>query len=74
MYRFTKKIIENMYKDLKPYFNHINNNDEDLQQMCKQCKQWRGKEHNYESCKDKMCFKFFLAFEYLEQIGSSQRC
>ena len=38
--------------------------------MCSKCEKYCGKEHNYEECKDEICFKFFLAFEYLEWLNS----
>ena len=39
---------------------------EELREMCQNCEAYAGIEHDYAECKGKMCFNFYLAFEYLE--------
>ncbi len=43
---------------------------EELQEMCESCKAYFGKCHDYAECKDKKCFKFFLAYFYLQWATS----
>lgn len=62
-----QKTIDNIkesYEHIKPY---LNNKDctKELREMCKYCENWCGDVHNYENCENMMCFKFYLAFEYL---------
>lgn len=58
--------LNESYKHIKPYLNVI----PELKEMCGQCERYCGKEHNYEECRNMMCFKFFLAFAYLEWANS----
>ena len=39
--------------------------------MCKHCERYCGKEHDYEECLDMMCFKFYLAYVYLDWCNNS---
>ncbi len=34
------------------------------------CDDYCGKHHNYEDCKDRICFKMYLSFAYLEWFNS----
>lgn len=58
--------LNESYKHIKPYLNIA----PELKEMCDQCERYCGKEHNYEECRNMMCFKFFLAFAYLEWANS----
>ena len=40
--------------------------EKELIEMCKNCEGYCGEEHDYTECKDKKCFKFFLAYYYLQ--------
>ena len=40
--------------------------DEELKTMCQNCEGYCGKDHYYTECKDKKCFKFFIAYFYLK--------
>lgn len=62
----TKFQLNESYGHIKPYLNL----SPELKEMCSQCERYCGKEHDYEECKNMMCFKFFLAFEYLEWANS----
>lgn len=53
--------LEESYIHIKPYMHQ----QEELKEMCKNCECWLGKDHDYEECKDKPCFRFWLAFVYL---------
>lgn len=52
--------LKEAYIHAKPYIQHG-----ELKEMCKNCECWLGKDHDYEECKDKPCFRFWLAFVYL---------
>ena len=58
------------YESLKFY---LNNKDccKSLHNMCQNCEQYMGLEqHNYEDCKDKHCFKHYLAYSLLKNYIS----
>ena len=38
--------------------------------MCNYCEKYCGNEHNYTECEDMMCFKFWLAYTYLDVTNS----
>jgi hypothetical protein len=65
----TKSQLEESLGNIKPY---LNNKDEsyELSKMCENCEGYCGIKHDYSECEDKMCFKFFLAFNYLEWSNS----
>ena len=44
--------------------------EEELHEMCENCEAYFGQCHDYSECKDKMCFKFFLAYYYLQWAAS----
>lgn len=53
--------LDEAYKHIKPYIP-----TEELSEMCKSCEAWCGKKHDYSECKDRMCFKCWLALVYLK--------
>ena len=59
-------------RQLNAAYHHIQNylddeeSTEELREMCQNCEAYAGIEHDYAECKGKMCFNFYLAFEYLE--------
>ena len=65
-HRRTQQKIKETYHHLEQYLDE----DETLKLMCQKCKYHDENNHNYELCLDKMCFTFFLAFEYLEWLSS----
>ena len=60
--------INESYQNIKNYLNekYIEKNAPELLEMCKYCESWCGKSHDYLECRDRICFKFFLAYHYLE--------
>lgn len=62
----TERQLEECYHHIKPYINE----QKELYDMCKNCESYCGKEHDYEDCRNKNCFKFWLAYEYLEWENS----
>lgn len=38
----------------------------ELYEMCKNCKNYCGEEHDYKECRQNQCFKNWLALEYLD--------
>ena len=69
MKKETIRQLEELYNDIKPCLKIC---CPELEKMCSKCEKYCGKEHNYEECKDEICFKFFLAFEYLEWLNSNR--
>ena len=57
MKKETIRQLEESYNNIKPYLKIC---CPELEKMCSKC----------EKCKDEICFKFFLAFEYLEWLNS----
>ena len=67
MDRKIENQIEEAYIHIKPYLK----SQTELAEMCNHCEQYCGKEHNYEHCREMMCFKFYLAYEYLNWTNNS---
>lgn len=65
----TESNINETYSHIESYLYDLKSTEE-LREMCKNCEAYCGEQHNYEECRDKMCFKFFLAFRYLEWSNS----
>ena len=59
--------IEEAYNHIKPYIK----DDKELPEMCKNCEHWCGKDHDYDECRDNQCFKFYLAYVYLDWTNNS---
>lgn len=59
--------LEEAYNHIKPYIK----SDTKLPEMCKYCEHWCGKQHNYEHCLNMQCFKFYLAYVYLDWRNNS---
>lgn len=53
--------LETSYKSYKVYLR----DDENLKSMCNSCECYCGNEHDYEECRHKECFCFYLAYKYL---------
>ena len=67
MDRKIENQMEEAYVHIKPYLK----SQLELVEMCKYCEKYCGKEHDYEHCKEMMCFKFYLAYEYLNWTNNS---
>lgn len=57
-----EKQTSEAYEHIKPYLKDQN----ELYEMCKHCENYCGKNHDYEECRNSMCFKFYLAYVYLD--------
>ena len=66
----TKRNIEESYKHIKPYIKDDGCATE-LRKMCQFCENYYGDEHDYNDCINMPCFQFWLAYEYLEWLNSS---
>lgn len=44
----------------------------ELRKMCQNCERYAGKQHDYDECHNRQCFKFWLAYEYLEWVASCE--
>jgi hypothetical protein len=62
--RKIDKQIEECRNHMKPYMKNEESTNE-LREMCKCCEVYCGKEHDYDECRNKPCFRFWLAYEYL---------
>ena len=62
--RKIDKQIEECRNHMKPYMKNEESTNE-LREMCKCCEVDCGKEHDYDECRNKPCFRFWLAYEYL---------
>ena len=62
----VKRKLEEAEKHIMPYIKE----KECLREMCKRCELFRGEEHDYSKCKNMWCYKFFLAYVYLEWESS----
>lgn len=67
MFRDTSQQLDESYKHVKPY---LHKNCDELKEMCSCCECYCGEQHDYEECRKKPCFNFFLAFKYLEWNNS----
>lgn len=65
MTKHTKEVIDETYNHVKNYMDK-QREIEDLIKMCRRCEEWCGKEHDWEECRDKPCFQFWLCKEYIE--------
>jgi hypothetical protein len=65
MIKMLQETQKQLKDDLPRIMAYANKNDE-LNQMCRNCENWCGKEHDYSECLDKPCFTFYRAFKYLD--------
>ena len=63
-----KEKRDEVWERNKPYMDPdcIEETAEDLLPMCKECKLYKGPEHDFEGCRGKVCFELWLSNEYLE--------
>lgn len=54
--------LNDTYSRIRPY---LKTECPELKEMCKVCECWYADKHDYEDCKDKPCFRFFLAYKCL---------
>ena len=59
--------LEEAHKHIEPYLK----DQTELSEMCKFCERYCGKNHDYSECTDMMCFKFYLAYVYLDWCNNS---
>ncbi len=59
--RKVNKKLEEAYEHIKPYMKE----DQLLKELCSQCEKYSGQDHNYEECRNKICFDMYLATTYL---------
>lgn len=59
------KLIESQIDETWDHIERYVHADADLKEMCEKCEAFYGDDHDYNNCKKEMCFKFFLAYRYL---------
>lgn len=62
----TENNLKECYSHIKPYIKDC----KELKELCSNCEFYCGKDHNYEECENKICFKCWLALKYLEWYNS----
>ena len=65
----TERQLKECYEHIKPYMDSEETTKE-LREMCKRCDSYCGSEHDYEECREKPCFRFWLGYEYLKWVNS----
>lgn len=53
--------LEEVWQYKQPYIKK----DEELKEMCRTCEAYYGDDHDYAECRNRMCFKFYLAHKFL---------
>lgn len=63
----VERRLEESYRHIRDYLNRDNVGESVklLHEMCDSCECYCGKEHDYEECRNKPCFKLFLGYEYM---------
>ena len=61
--KVKNKLVE-AEEHMKPYMDNMNETKA-LREMCKNCEIYCGKQHDYSECRNKWCYTFWLAYEYL---------
>lgn len=69
MHEETARQLEETRAHMANYMHH-EDSVEELHAMCSHCEAFCGNEHDYAECEDRLCFKFWLAFQYLEWMNS----
>lgn len=60
----TEEQLQECYEHMRPYMRNENCTRE-LREMCQNCEVYCGLEHEYEECRQKPCFRFWLAYKYI---------
>lgn len=69
MKKQTERQIEESYRHIKPYLSDTDDCGTELREMCKHCERYCGTCHDWEECLAMPCFRFYLAYEYLEWLN-----
>lgn len=67
MNEVTERVEERLsltYEHIKQYISQ--EETPELYAVCKHCKNWSGKRHDYDVCRDNQCFKNWFAYETVE--------
>lgn len=67
----TEEQLEEVYqRNLYCRGSFSKNESPELYEMCKNCDNYIGNDHDYTECRQLQCFKNWLALEYLDWINS----
>lgn len=69
MGRKIEKQMQECYEHMLPYMNNESATKE-LRDMCTSCESYCGKDHDYEECREKPCFRLWLGWKYLDMLNS----
>lgn len=58
----TENNLQEAYRHIKPYIKV----KKELKELCGNCEEYCGEQHDYEECRQKICFKCWLALVYLD--------
>lgn len=53
--------LEEAWQHIQPYIGQ----EAELKEMCTHCENYCRDKHDYDDCRNQMCFKFYLAHVYL---------
>lgn len=65
----TESQLEEVYERNLQYNKFNKERSPELYEMCKNCENYLSEEHDYTECRDRQCFKNWLALEYLEWMN-----
>ena len=60
--------IEESYRNVQPYLKNEDITEDitnELRKMCNMCEAYCGANHDFEECREKPCFKFWLCYKYM---------
>lgn len=62
-----ERVNEKLQEAWEHFKSHFNSEESkcELRQMRECCEAWYGAEYNYSDCRNKQCFRFWLAYLYL---------
>lgn len=67
----TEKQLEEIYQKRLDYLMPFKEEDwPTLYDVCKNCTNYMGTEHDFANCRQEQCFKNWLALQYLEAINN----
>lgn len=65
---FVDKKVNKKLEEAYEHIKHHMKEDQLLKELCSQCEKYRGQEHDYEKCRNKICFDMYLATSYLHWV------
>lgn len=64
--KMLEKQLDEAWHNIRPYLKQ----QREIREMCQKCEAYCGKEHDYSECLNQKCFRFYLAYHYLQWSNS----